>query len=119
MPVSFLFHKCEGSIIRDDNETYQKNKTKFLNDYDRSNPITSKEATLRHLLDLENEEKSEEKKIELEEQRLRILHNDNFGNLIDYADNKKMSQSTSITSAKLPSEAPIQHFSLSFLRSSN
>ena len=41
-------------IKRDDSETYFRNKSKFLNDYDRSNPVTSKEAVLRHLESLEN-----------------------------------------------------------------
>ena len=41
-------------IKRDDSETYFRNKSKFLNDYDRSNPVTSKEAVLRHLETLEN-----------------------------------------------------------------
>ena len=118
LPVSYLFRKCEGSIIRDDNETYQNNKTKFLNDYDRSNPITTKEATLKHLQDLEDLENSDDKKMELEQQRLQILQNDNFGNLIKYADNKKLSQSTTIDSGKQAKENTPQNFTFNFMKNS-
>ncbi|CAI2383775.1 unnamed protein product [Moneuplotes crassus] len=48
LPVDLLLSKCENDISRDDNETYLKNKLKFLTDYDRSNPVTSQEATKRY-----------------------------------------------------------------------
>ena len=56
-PFKTLLRRCHGDISRDDDETYNKNKAKFLNDYDRSNPITSKDATLKHLENMHSEQR--------------------------------------------------------------
>lgn len=35
VPCRQMFSKCTGEVERDDEETYLKNKTKFITDYDR------------------------------------------------------------------------------------
>jgi hypothetical protein len=93
IPFRYLLHKCEGSISRDDNETYTLNKTKFLKDYDRCNPVTFKEATIRHLNDLEELENSNEKLAEYKRQKSQILKGGEFGSLVNYAE----SQTSNVT----------------------
>jgi hypothetical protein len=89
IPFRYFFRKCEGNISRDDEETFSKNKVKFLTDYPRSNPVTCKEATLAHLTLLEEQEKSLDRLQELKQQKLMILKGGDFGNLVKYAEKQK------------------------------
>jgi hypothetical protein len=60
-----------------------------MDDYDRSNPVTSKEATLQHLDALSANEKSEDKLAKLKIQRLLVEQGGDFGSLKKYADGEK------------------------------
>ena len=85
IPFRYFFRSCEGNISRDDGETYTKKRIEFLTDYGRSNPVTSKEATLEHLTLLEKQEKSEEERTKLHEQFLQVKKGGNFSGLLQYA----------------------------------
>lgn len=65
------------------------NKTKFLKDYDRCNPVTFKEATIKHLNDLEALEGSKEKLTEYERQKSQILKGGEFSSLVNYVESHK------------------------------
>ena len=91
-PKEYLLHKCQTSIKRDDAETFTKSKYQFLTDYDRSNPLTSKEATLRYLheLELREDNKDESDKIRDRIRKLRITSI--FDSLQNYGQQRSLEQ---------------------------
>lgn len=92
IPKRVIFHKCETHVIRDDSETYEKNKLSFLTDYDRSNPITSKEATLAHLDLMESQETADEELENLKDRRVSLLQQTVFASIQKYGQNRSLKQ---------------------------
>ncbi|CAI2377353.1 unnamed protein product [Moneuplotes crassus] len=54
VPFRQIFQKSLSRVKRNDGETYDKNKSKFITDYDRCNPVTEKEAKLKHIEEIGN-----------------------------------------------------------------
>jgi hypothetical protein len=92
IPKDFIMHKCETTISRDDSETYSNNRIKFLIDYDRSNPLTAKEATLNHLDKMETQEKDETKLQKIRDMRAKMQMSSVFGSLEDYGKKRSLEQ---------------------------
>lgn len=92
IPKDIILHKCENTISRDDNETYTKNRFKFLTDYDRTNPLTSKEATLKYLEELEKYEENQEKIDEIKDQKSKLQISSLFASIQNYGKNRSLEQ---------------------------
>ena len=92
VPKDIFLRKCQKNVFRNDDETYLKNKHKFIIDYDRSNPLTLKEATLAHLDELEKMEKDQEELNKIEEKRRNLQDKTIFDNLKDYGQKQSLEQ---------------------------
>jgi hypothetical protein len=114
LPIKPCIRRFEGDVDRDDDETYTKNKRVFMDDYDRSNPVTSKEATLQHLDALAATERSEDKLAKLKIQRLLVVKGGDYGSMKTYAggENTMANKATEIfkrnTGFKVPSVVKIE-----------
>lgn len=54
LPFRICLNKfCSGSVFRHAEITYEKHKNYFFSDYDRENPMTSDDATLAYLEELQ------------------------------------------------------------------
>lgn len=49
LPIRYCINKCASQVWRHDEMTYEKHCSTFLTDYNRSNPMTQKEANLKYL----------------------------------------------------------------------
>ena len=92
VPKDVFLQKCENKVKRDDDETYSKNKLQFILDYDRSNPLTVKEATLKHLDELAKMENDEDKLSNIKTKRLEFEDKTLFDNLTEYSENHSLDQ---------------------------
>ena len=84
IPKDILLHRFENTISRDDSETYKKNKRNFLTDYDRTNPLTSKEVTIKYLQDCEQMEDDQEKLEEIKKEKLKLQNSSTFDSIKIY-----------------------------------
>ena len=62
MPVRTLLDRCQSEPARKDDMTYENYKFTFVHDYDRTNPVTKKDAQKEYLEKLKEEAGTKEEK---------------------------------------------------------
>ena len=60
LPIRYCINKCRKEVWRHDEMTYEKNFEFFLTDYNRSNPMTEKEANIEFIKKLKESGKIKE-----------------------------------------------------------
>lgn len=70
LPIRTCINKCfENEGTDENNETYEQNVLKFITDYDRENPITKHEASIKFLEKRIGQAKNDEDKARLEREK--------------------------------------------------
>jgi hypothetical protein len=88
LPVRIILNIFTDKVNRDDEPSYSRVRLNFIQDYDRSNPMTANEAKTQFLRDLKanqnDDDDDEEDKQELDEELNKLEQGDKFSAVLDY-----------------------------------
>jgi hypothetical protein len=91
-PIQTLLGMIVEKVKRDENVKYTDVKFTFIQDYDRSNPMTANKAKARYLMELNEkqaENASEEEKNKLKSELESLKNKDNLSSILNYTANSK------------------------------
>ena len=92
IPVTYIIHKLfSKKIERDDSIEYKTHSLTFITDYDRANPMSSKDANLKFMERMEEAGKLD--KQQAARQRMAISQGGRFGGIMSYGQMNRGMQS--------------------------
>ena len=84
LPVRVILQKCRSEVFRHDDMTHEKHKVTFLSDYDRSNPMTEKEANIKFIEEMAAA--GEMDKDQVEQRKQYYAQGGRYGGIMHYGD---------------------------------